>query len=37
MIPTMDSLYGDGSDHIACTICGMCLECSDCTCEGKNV
>lgn len=29
---TMDSLYGDGSDHMACDSCGMCLLCHDCDC-----
>ena len=27
---TMDSLYGDGSDHQACRVCGYCVTCGDC-------
>jgi hypothetical protein len=27
--PTMDSLYGDGSDHRACEKCGFCRVCGD--------
>ena len=30
---TMDDLYGDGSDHIACLGCGMCADCGDCVCD----
>jgi hypothetical protein len=31
---TMDSLYGDGSDHPACPNCGYCLKCGDCAVHG---
>ena len=31
---TMDSLYGDGSDHPACAKCGFCLKCGDCAVHG---
>ena len=27
---TMDDKYGDGSDHIVCLVCGLCIDCSDC-------
>ena len=27
---TMNDLYGDGSDCIACEICGFCITCGDC-------
>lgn len=30
---TMDDLYGDGSDHVACPDCGLCIECDDCRCD----
>lgn len=31
MTPTMDSLYGDGSKHEACELCGFCIDCKDCS------
>lgn len=31
---TMNSLYGDGSDHEACPSCGMCVVCGDCATFG---
>jgi hypothetical protein len=30
---TMHDMYGDGSDHIACTHCGLCSTCGDCECN----
>lgn len=27
---TMNDLHGDGSNHIACNDCGLCIECGDC-------
>jgi hypothetical protein len=30
---TMDEIYGDGSEHEACEVCGTCLECDGCQCE----
>jgi len=30
---TMNDLYGDESDHVACIHCGCCKTCGDCTCE----
>lgn len=30
-MPTMDSLYGDNSDHEACPKCGLCIPCGDCS------
>jgi len=27
---TMDDRYGDGSDHIVCSLCGHCITCGDC-------
>jgi hypothetical protein len=32
--PTMDSLYGDGSDHPVCEKCGFCRLCGDCDKHG---
>lgn len=29
-IVTMDKVYGDGSDHLACKKCGFCITCGDC-------
>ena len=34
---TMDELYGDGSNHIACKKCGFCSTCNDCKCYNKSV
>lgn len=31
---TMQDIYGDGSNHVACTGCGFCIECGDCTESG---
>lgn len=33
-MPTMDEMYGDGSDHAACPTCGMCVKCGDCEAYG---
>jgi len=30
---TMNKMYGDGSNHIACSICGFCKTCKDCVCK----
>ena len=27
---TMDETYGDDSNHICCSKCGMCIDCNDC-------
>ena len=27
---TMDEMYGDGSDHEVCEVCGLCKTCGDC-------
>ncbi len=29
-IETMYKVYGDGSDHRCCAICGFCITCGDC-------
>ena len=29
---TMDEIYGDGSDHLVCDYCGLCITCNDCEC-----
>ena len=29
---TMDEKYGDGSDHLICPKCDMCIDCGDCSC-----
>ena len=29
---TMHEMYGDGSTHAACTVCGYCTDCGDCEC-----
>ena len=34
-VKTMDSVYGDGSDHLCCPDCGLCLTCFDCGCENN--
>lgn len=31
---TMDGMYGDGSDHSACELCGFCVTCGDCVAHG---
>lgn len=31
---TMDEMYGDGSDHEACEVCGNCITCHDCEMYG---
>lgn len=33
---TMDDMYGDGSYHRACTVCGFCIDCGDCECERRR-
>ena len=30
---TMNDMYDDGSDHIVCDKCGMCIDCKDCDCN----
>jgi hypothetical protein len=30
MPETMDDRYGDGSDHLVCRQCGLCIPCGDC-------
>jgi Fe2+ or Zn2+ uptake regulation protein len=30
MATTMDEKYGDGSNHLVCEKCGMCIDCGDC-------
>lgn len=32
---TMDDLYGDGTDHEACPVCGECKTCGDCDCTAQ--
>lgn len=27
---TMDEVYGDGSKHSTCAVCGFCINCGDC-------
>lgn len=34
---TMNSLYGDGSDHPACPICEKCIKCNDCECTVESI
>lgn len=34
---TMDKLYGDGSNHLACKKCGACITCGDCECNKKHL
>jgi hypothetical protein len=29
---TMHEYYGDGSPHIVCEECGLCMDCGDCKC-----
>lgn len=31
---TMDAAYGDGSDHVCCPSCGLCVTCGDCADQG---
>ncbi len=36
---TMHEKYGDGSDHVVCEKCGLCITCGDCAkngCGKKN-
>ena len=33
---TMNEMYGDGSNHIACSICGFCKTCKDCVCATED-
>ena len=32
--PTMDDMYHDESNHLACKACGMCVDCGDCKKHG---
>ncbi|GAI52552.1 unnamed protein product [marine sediment metagenome] len=32
-LKTMHDRYGDGSDHIVCEKCGLCITCGDCQCK----
>ena len=32
--PTMDDMYHDESNHLACKACGMCIDCGDCKKHG---
>ena len=34
---TMNDLYGDGSDHVGCEVCGFCVDCVDCICVNKRL
>ena len=33
---TMGEVYSDGSDHLYCEKCGLCIGCEDCKCEEKD-
>ncbi len=33
---TMHKQYGDGSDHIVCEKCGLCITCGDCQCDSED-
>ena len=35
-ILTMDDLYGDDSNHLACDKCGLCIRCKDCICPDNS-
>jgi len=35
-IVTMNKMYGDSSNHIACQRCGFCITCSDCNCNDNQ-
>lgn len=32
----MNDLYGDGSNHLACDKCGLCITCKDCLCLNNS-
>lgn len=34
---TMHEKYGDGSEHIACPKCGLCITCKDCHCAAPDL
>ena len=36
MTKTMNDMYGDGSDHLVCEKCGLCITCGDCSCNTKK-
>ena len=33
---TMDETYHNGSDHIVCEKCGLCVTCGDCRCDSED-
>ena len=37
LVVIMDEEYGDGSEHMCCTSCGLCVPCGDCNDYGCGV
>ncbi len=36
-VTTMHEKYGDGSNHIVCGKCGLCITCQDCHCRASAI